>query len=233
MDYQEYKEQQNRIADAQTNKQINDRTVKKIKRFNKVTENVNRSGGKAFKNVSKSVRYSKKLSNRLLSYANAFGGSNAQKIHQGAGRPRGSLKWRSPFNGQPIPATEYYKQVRMYRNIQAQKAGQVERQRISQFANKGIPPNQIQKNVMQTMMNNYNQMRMNQQTQVPVNQNQIQQMQNPEMNQMQNQVQMINGKQIIPRGTNVWKWRRGEVGTEGGLFGKTTKIYGLPESFFN
>lgn len=164
-----------------------------------------------FKKVTKAYGYKSKLSNTLLGYSNAFNNNQSQNTSSsGPGRPKLVYKHISPISGQPVPAPQYYKDVRLFRKLQMQKANQVEQLKQMQYARQGVPPERIQQ-VQQ----------MQQVRQVPIQQN------------MQVQNQPLQNGQVIPRGTPVWKWRRGVVGEEGGLFGKRQLIYGTPESFFN
>lgn len=61
------------------------------------------------------------------------------------GRPPGTLKIRiNPFTGKPVkmPAKEYYKLLRQYRNRNEVVANNVDRQQVAQLAKRGIPPEQ-------------------------------------------------------------------------------------------
>jgi hypothetical protein len=99
------------------------------------------------------------------------------------GRPAGVMKHQSPFNGQPISATEFYKQMRAFRRVQAQQAEKVQAVRQAQFAKQGVPPQQIQQVIMQRQM---------QQAQMAKQQMpQQQQMQRPQMQPQQFPAQQV------------------------------------------
>jgi hypothetical protein len=194
-------------------------TDRKLKEVSK--SNVGESVGKSFKGATKAYKPTKKLSATLLAYGSSGG---SRRVQAGPGRPAGVMKWRSPFNGQPIPATEYYKQVRAFRRLQTQKAEQVELQRQVQFARQGVQPRQIPNVIQERMRQQFLQQQMQRQMpqQVP--------------NQMRPQVQsQLTPEQIrileAQRGTAVRPiWRRQPViGQENGK----TKIYGVPQSFWN
>jgi len=94
----------------------------------------------AKKKIKIPLSYRQNLSTNL---AKAFTGSQSKpQGNNPVGRPRGNFKHRSPFNGQPIPAVVYYKQIREFRRLQQQRANQVDRQQIQQLAKRGIPPEQ-------------------------------------------------------------------------------------------
>jgi hypothetical protein len=57
-------------------------------------------------------------------------------------------------------------------------------------------------------------------------------MKNPYNQQLNPQDQMQQG-QVVPRGNPIWKYRRGVVGKDAGLFGPRRVVFGLPESFWN
>jgi exonuclease VII large subunit len=204
-------------------KERRDNIVKQYNKVNRVTNKVSRNMGKAFENIKDAVTIKPQASKNLLGYSNAFnaqtafsGGPQSQS-HSGPGRPRNSLKWRSPFNGQPIAATEYYKQVRAYRRIQTNKA-QVQPQNNPQ----------IQQMVQNRMMQQNVQQMQPQQNQLPQSIQPVQSInQNQDINQMPNGI-------VIPKGTDVWRWRRGIVDTQVDILGNKKQVLrGIPESFWN
>lgn len=176
----------------------------------KIRKEAKKSQGKIIDKASKLVGYKQTLSKTLLGYSNAFNPPEQKKV----GRPKLIYVHTSPFTGKPVPAPEYYRQLRAYKRIQTQKAEDLKEKQFNQFAQRGIAPSQVQ---------DYQQrLRQLQQLQ------QIQQ--SPQ--QYTNQAPLQRG-QVIPAGTRVWKFRRGTVGQEGGLFGPVQKVYGLPQSFWN
>lgn len=225
--YKQERKQQMKEANDAAQQEHNKKTIEKLKPIVKQivsSKKIRNTSNKSFKGITKAYKPTKKLSATLLAYGSS--GGSSRNVQSGPGRPKGVMKWRSPFNGQPVPATEYYKQVRAFRRLQTQKAEQVELQRQAQFARQGVQPRQIQNTVQERMKQQFLQQRIQQQMsqQVP--------------NQMRPQVQQPN--QLTPeqirileaqRGTAVRPiWRRQPViGQEGGK----TKIYGVPQSFWN
>jgi hypothetical protein len=211
-------------------------------------ERIKQPFAKVYRQVAK-IKFSPQGRNTLLQYANAFGGTPVRISKSGngkslnpVGRPRGSLKHRSPFNGQPIPALEFYKQIREFKRIQSQRANAIEEQGMAAFASQGVPPRQIP-------------LALQRQTPLPPRTQPFQGSRPPQFQRTppiqrpfpprppipQNQVPNIQRRMlqtlpngtVIPQGTPVWKWRRGTVGTDWGLFGRHQVIYGAPQSFFN
>jgi len=94
------------------------------------------------------IGYRPSLSSNLQrTFGGVFGGQtrqsgSKQRVKEGPGRPRGDFKHRSPFTGQPIPATVFYKQIKEFRRLQEQRANQVDQQQVQQLAKRGIPPQQ-------------------------------------------------------------------------------------------
>lgn len=207
--YEEYKKEQVKLA----NKQARDKYKKQYKTASNKLEKVSSGTGKAISNISKAYGYDKKLSNTLLGYSNAFGGQQTQQ--KSVGRPKGVMKWRSPMTGKPVPAQQYYKDLRLFKRIQEQRAAQAQQIKQAELAKRGITPEMLQQ------IEQAKQIREQQ-----IQQTQVQTQQVNQVNQLPNGV-------IIPRGTQVWKYRRGITGQEGGLFGPVKKVYGLPESFWN
>lgn len=156
------------------------------------------------------------------------------KSRRPVGRPRGpaSFKWRDPQTGQPIPATVYYRRVKEVRRQAEQQARQKNLQAIQEMAKRGIPPQQAQQVIQQRQMPQAN---YPPQMQRPLTPEEIQRLMVQRQMQQQGQVnpnQLPNGT-IIPMGNRIWKFQRGVVGEEGGLFGKVKKIYGSESSFWN
>ena len=208
----------------------------KIKRFTQSADKFHKASGRVFEKVVGAVKFRPQASRQLLSYANAFNegsstGSQGQSS-RGPGRPRGSLKHRSPFNGAPITAPEFYKQLRAFRRIQSQKADQVELQRQVQFAQRGVAPNRIQNVVEQRMRQQFEMQQMQNQ---PRQINQVPQRMPPQPIQQRpmQQVQMQRG-QVVSLGIPVWKWIRGIVDTQTDIMGNQRQILrGAPQSFWN
>ena len=117
---------------------------------------VGRTGGKAIKAATKMYRAKPKLSQTLLSYGAGFanvspyGGGQAGGVRP-VGRPAGVMKHRSPFTGKPIPAPQFYTEMRAFRRMQTQQADVVQQQQQQRFARQGVPPQQIQNVVEQRM----------------------------------------------------------------------------------
>lgn len=125
------------------------------------------SGDKAFKGASKAYRATKKLSNTLLSYGAGFANPQQSGGYRGPGRPAGVMKHRSPFTGKPIPAPQFYKEMRAFRRQQSQQADQVQTQQQVRFARQGVAPNQIQQTVEQRMKQQFMMQQMAQQRPMP------------------------------------------------------------------
>ena len=190
----------------------------------------------ARKSKTRSI-YKKNLPTNLQRTFGGVWGGQQQAKTQGdrpVGRPRGEYKHRSPFTGQPIPATEYYKQVRDYRRIQQQRATQiankVDTQQVQQLAKQGIPPEQA-KQIVDTRQIR----RVIQQPQAPQQPQNIQNLP-PEIQRqiIQQQMQQRNNPYASQVPRNIPRYgRRGEF-IEGDLFGRPKiKIYGDEKSFWN
>ena len=142
------------------------------------------------------------------------------------GRPRGSLKHISPFTRQPIPAPQYYRELRLFKRQQQVFAQRNMEARMAQLARQGINPQQVQAQMQQQMPI---QSPMPQPMQrMPVQQTaQQQHMNNPYARQMPtNQVQMQ------PHHSKVWRDTR-YVDTDWGLFGPRQVVRAGEESFWN
>lgn len=181
-----------------------------------------KSQGSTFKKVASAVKFKPQLSKNLLSYANAFtGGSNSQgRTQSGPGRPKGVMKWRSPFTGKPIPAPEYYKQVRAYRRIQEQKAEQSQAQQLQALAKKGMSPQQV-------AMIQLRQQQMVQQQNIP----QMQSQQVQQVSQMPEQMQNVQPSGAV---RPIWR-RQSVVAYETDVMGNRRPILrgNDPRSFWN
>lgn len=215
---------------------IGDKTRKVFKKIVKV-------GDKGISAAKKAYKYSPKLSSNLMRQFTASANpSSGGRTQAGPGRPRGVLKHRSPFNGQPIPATEFYKQMRAFRRQQSQTADQIQTQRQAQFARQGVPPSQIQQAVQQRMQQQFLMQQQMQRQPQPYRQNIPPQFQRPVVPsrpiQLPNSNQQIDINNlpdgtIIPMGNANWKFARGKVGTDWGLFGRRKVIFGAESSFTN
>lgn len=200
--------------------------------FKKIDKNVDKvvnkmnATGKLIREVSSSAikkgKPPQKASNYFLKYANAFGNQSQQqgRVQSGPGRPKGVMKWRSPFTGKPIPATLYYKEVRAYRRFQAQKAEQAQAQQLQQMAKRGITPQQA------AMI----QMRQQQMVQ----QNNIQQMQPQVQMQNQNIQSRVPPQQVQTSVRPIWR-RQNVIRTERDAFGNVKEIQSGndPRNFWN
>lgn len=182
--------------------------------FGQSSKKFDRVARRTFKKVAGAVRYKKQLSTNLLKQ---FSGGSQSQGTKNVGRPKGSLKWKDPRTGQPVPATIYYKIIRDL-NRQAKNQAQYSQiQQVQQLAKRGIPP-QVAQQVVQQRVNPIQQMQ-----QVPqVQQNvPMQQQLTPE------QIRILQ----LQRGTaprQIWR-RQPKIGQEGGV----TKVYGVPQSFWN
>lgn len=135
----------------------------------KIKKRIGGGSGVAFGNVQKDSNLYKKLKKlerrqkdekikeKLKRY-----GSRSDKIHKvisksrqikrgkvnrktSKGRPKGTLKIRiNPFTGKPIkiPAKQYYKLVKQYRQQSQAVSQNVDTQEVRQLARRGIPPEQ-------------------------------------------------------------------------------------------
>lgn len=222
------------------------------KSFGKVTRptnNTNKQFRKILKKTFKGKGYSTTLSKNLVQqFGGAFGGQrvNVQKGKTGPGRPRGEFKHRSPFNGQPLPATEYYKQVREFRRVQQQTANQIDSQQIQNLARRGIPPQQAQQIINNQQLRSVG---INPQPQPPqltpeqiqfLKRSQPPQFQRPRFVPQPNiqrqpvPLQRLPNGTVVPQGNPIWRWRRGTVDTEVDLMGNRRQVLrGSPQSFFN
>jgi hypothetical protein len=117
--------------------------AERIKKYVKVNKKIYTPIQKSFEKIAKSGKYSKKLSESLLSYGSGLTGGQQYQKKAGPGRPANVYKWRSPFTGRPITAPQYYKEVRAFRRIQEQRAEQAQAQQIKQMAQRGVNPQQL------------------------------------------------------------------------------------------
>jgi hypothetical protein len=233
MEYQEYKKQ----MDKESDKQISDKYKAKVKQVSDKVDKGTKVVSKVIKSIPKNVSYRKELSSNLMK--SFTGGSN--KSSAPVGRPRGSLKWRSPFTGKPVPATEYYKEVRQFKKIQIQRAEQNAQRRMQEMARQGIPQNPVQSQAQPVQVpNQVTQMQRPVQVR-PVQMRQIRpvqmrgQMQRPNR-PMPNQMQVPNQGQrvVVNRSTPVWKYRRGDLAQEKNAFGRIKIVErGSPQGFWN
>ena len=120
-----------------------------------------------FKSVSSAYKPTAKLSKTLLSYGEGFAQTpGTQRVQAGPGRPKSVFIHRSPFTGKPIPAPQFYKEMRAFRRVQAQQADVVQQQQQQRFARQGVAPQQIQNVVEQRMRQQFIQQQMQQQPQM-------------------------------------------------------------------
>jgi hypothetical protein len=220
--YEKYKvERKQEIKDANNTAQRenNKKTLERLKTIGKKVISSKKLTG-TNKTITKPT-YKKTLSTNLM---NQFTESAKPRP---VGRPQGVMKHVSPFTGKPVPAEVYYSQVREVKRLQAQQADKVQLQKQQQFAKQGVAPNQVQNVIQQRMQQQFiRQQQM--QSQVP---------QRPKMQtqQVPNNIpasQLPEGT-IVPAGNHIWRYGRGVVGHEAGLFGPVKKIYGTEKSFFN
>jgi hypothetical protein len=206
-------------------------TAKMVKRkADKVFSRPTKTAGKAFNKITKAYSYKPSLSKNLTrQFSGVFGGSNSNSTSKDnpVGRPRGDFKHRSPFNGQPIPATVFYKQMREFRRQQVQRANVVDQQAVQELAKRGIPPSQAQQIVDTRQLQS-----VGVQPQVPqqVIENQmrqrfIQQFQRPNQNQMQSVSNAVRP---------IWR-RQNMVRVERDAFGNVKQINSGndPRNFWN
>lgn len=230
--YEEYKKEQIKLAQAQANKKYKDKIKKSLKPI--TNYQIKKSNQKKINRIKKTfkVGYKPQLSKKLLSYANAFNSpQQSQGKRSSAGRPKMVYIHTSPLTGKPVPAPQYYKDVRLFRRLQAQRVEDMKEQQLRQYSQQGIAPNQIQN--YQAQQNQIRQLQQIQRLQqLQQQRNMQQQMQYPQNVQNVNPQQLPNGM-VIPMGNRIWRFQRGVVGEEGGLFGKQKKIYGAESSFWN
>jgi len=191
-----------------------------------VSKRISKDSKKVIKGVSKSVKYRPKLSSSLLNIGAGFAGGTQQRVKEGPGRPVGDYKHRSPFTGKPIPATQYYKEIKDYRRQQMQRANQVDQQAIQQLAKRGIPPEQAKQIIDQRQLQSVG-------VQQPMSDFQRLQM----LQQMQQQNRPI--PQQLPNTypsqavRPIWR-RQSVVRKDWGLFGQKVVVQGNdPRSFWN
>lgn len=179
-----------------------------------------KSGGESFKSATKMYRAKPKLSQTLLSYGAGFSQVGAtQRVQAGPGRPAGVLKHRSPFTGKPIPAPQFYKEMRAFKRVQAQQADIVQQQQQQRFAKQGVPPQQIQNVVEQRMRQQFVQQQMQQRPTQPV-----------QMPQQFQRPQGIPSQAVRP----IWR-RYNVIREERDLFGNVKQINSGndPRNFWN
>jgi len=205
---------------------VDKRDLDKEIRLEKLKQKNLKNLQKAKSSKSKSkirIGYRPSLSSNLV---RQFGGGNSQgsqqRVKAGPGRPAGpaSYKHRSPFNGQPISATEYYKQIREFRRRQIQQAQISQNQQVQQLSKKGIPPSVAQQVIQQRV----------QQVSQPQNQltqEQIRQLQVQRLMEQQNQ---NTSSAVRP----IWR-RQSVVRFETDIFGNRRPILqgNDPRSFWN
>jgi hypothetical protein len=218
--YEKFKaerKQEMKKANNTAQREHNKKTLERLKTIGKKVISSKKLTG-TNKTVTKPT-YKKTLSTNLM---NQFTESAKPRP---VGRPQGVMKHVSPFTGKPVPAEVYYSQVREVKRLQAQQADKVQLQRQQQFAKQGVAPNQIQNVIQQRMQQQFiRQQQM--QSQVP---------QRMQTQQVPNNIpvsQLPEGT-IVPAGNKIWRFGRGVVGSEGGLFGPVKKIYGTERSFWN
>lgn len=221
-------------------KKTNQKIVSNIQ---KATRKINKASKTSKSKLPKSpVLYRKNLpANLQRQFGGVFGGnqSSSQQGTRPVGRPSGEFKHRSPFTGKPIPATEYYKQIRAFRRLREQRARQVARQvdtqQVQQLARRGIPPEQAKQIVDQRQLQQ-------------VMPQQIPQRINPQLPpEVQRRIfiqqQIQQAQQQIPQRRNVFAsqvpsnlpryGRRGQF-IEGDAFGNPKlKTFGDETSFWN
>jgi hypothetical protein len=244
--YEQYKKEQKELANQQASDKYNQKTrqlAQNIERgrvatkqalneFQEPAQVAHQKAGKVLKSAAGAYKAKANMSKSLLAFSNAFGGTTrGGQSH--SRRPKQVYVHRSPFTGKPIPAPLYYKEMRAFKNLQTNKAENIQVQRTRQYAQRGVPPQQIQQVQQQQAIRQIQMQRPPQQQQV---QQPYQTQPHPQMvqpQQLQQQAQQLPNGTVIPLGTRVWKFQRGVVGEEGGLFGKQKKIYGAEQSFWN
>lgn len=203
---------------------------------------VSKAGSKAAKKAftgAKKVTYSRKLSRGLISqYGGVWGGQQVQnqQSQAGPGRPKNVYKHTSPFTGQPIPATEYYKQMREFRRVQARRAEDLKEQALKQYAQRGVAPSQIQNYNQQVALKRQQALAQQQQQPQQLTPQQLELLRRQQIQQQQiqqNPIQALPNGAVVNQATPVWKYRRGVVDTDWTAFGRKKVIRGTPGSFFN
>ncbi len=184
-----------------------------------------KKAGSIFKKVTGAYGYKTKLSQTLMGFSRAHDVPKQAT----AGRPKKVYVHTSPLSGKPVPAQVYYAHMRQFKNIQARRVEDAKERQIVEYAKRGISPEQIaQIQAQQRQQRLIEQYQRNVQTQSQ----QIQGHQTQYPNQ-QRQAEQLHEGAVVDKSTRVWRFRRGVVGTEGGLAGRQKKIYGLPSSFWN
>jgi len=201
------------------------------KKASQRSERVGSGVKKAFKGTTQAFKASGRLSGSLLNIGAGFSGQRVrgakQRVQAGPGRPAGEYKHRSPFTGQPIPATEFYKQKREFRRLQQQKAQQVDQQAIQQLAKRGIPPEQAQQVVDTRQLRSIGVQPQIQNGVVPMPQNEAirRQLAMQEMMRQQQLPQQIQqgypSKALRP----IWR-RQNVIRTETDAFGNVKQVQG-------
>lgn len=207
--------QREKTARAETKK------IQAKEQIRKARLKARKKAGSTFKKITKAYSYSPKLSQTLMGFSRAH---NVPR-QSSAGRPQKVYKHTSPLSGKPVPAQVYYAHMRQFKNIQARRVEDAKERQIAEYAKRGIPPSQmaqVQERIKQQKL--LEQIKSLQSRQVQTH---------PTQSQMQQQANQLPDGVVVDRSTRVWKFRRGTVGTEGGLFGRKKKIYGVPQSFWN
>lgn len=120
-----------------------------------ITKRVERVPKKVFTGIKQAYGYRPKLSNSLLNIGAGYVQTSPQQVRRvqaNPGRPVGDYKHRSPFTGKPIPAVQFYKEIKTFRRLQEQRANQQDLQAVRQLAKRGIPPQQAQQIIDQRQL---------------------------------------------------------------------------------
>ena len=117
----------------------------KVKTFaNKVVKNVRNADYKrAFQSTGSRPKQGNVMQKFFMPQSSQ--GNKTGKV----GRPRGIFQWRSPISGKPIPATQYYKELRFVKRYQENLAKQRLIAYQQELAKRGINPQQAQQIQMQ------------------------------------------------------------------------------------
>ena len=158
MDSDKYKQLKERLAQARAVKEENNaervkvknetQRVKNQERLNRLNKQKAKSGN-IVKKLSKVVGYKKELASNLTKDFMSQSQSGGTKR---VGRPQGYRTHTSPFSGKPIPATQFYKEMRLFRRQQQVLGERINEQRLQNAARQGVTPQQLQQINMQRQM---------------------------------------------------------------------------------
>jgi hypothetical protein len=223
------------VTQEEFNKELRKGERKGTISVRKETKNIERGMRKSVnKAINKTpISYKRQLSSNLMKSFSGGSQSSGQSRGTGkVGRPRGILKWKSPFSGQPVNAPQYYKELRAIRRIQNQKAQQIQIQQNEALARRGLTPQQLQQLNIQRQLQTQQIQAQRQMPQRIMPQNMPQQNISQPMPPNQ-QIQQQAGQVRPSTQPSIWN-RQGYIAEERDSLGNIKqRVFGRPESFWN